>query len=84
MRDKRAWLRRRADGIRRAIVLEPRGHADMVAAVLTEAGFSRSARRDSVHGRHVDYPSISGHGIIAAATIAVARELFVSARRARR
>src|SRR6188474_3985454 len=37
MRDKRAWLRKRADRLRRALVLEPRGHADIVAALLTEA-----------------------------------------------
>ena len=32
---KREWLRTHADGVRRAVVLEPRGHAGMVAAVLT-------------------------------------------------
>src|SRR5688572_27109373 len=33
---KRDWMRKRADSPRRALVLEPRGHAGMVAAVLTE------------------------------------------------
>ena len=77
MRDKRAWLRRRADGIRRALVLEPRGHADLVAAVLTEA-ISPEAHAGILFMDGSGFPSISGHGIIAAATIAVARELFVS------
>jgi proline racemase len=77
MRDKRAWLRRRADGIRRAIVLEPRGHADLVAAVLTEA-VSPEAHAGILFMDGSGFPSISGHGIIAAATIAVARDLFVS------
>src|SRR6185436_10737269 len=77
MRDKRAWLRRRADGIRRAVVLEPRGHADLVAAVLTEP-VSPEAHAGILFMDGSGFPSISGHGIIAAATIAVARDLFVS------
>ena len=77
MRDKRAWLRRRADGIRRAVVLEPRGHADLVAAVLTEA-VSPEAHAGILFMDGSGFPPISGHGIIAAATIAVARDLFVS------
>lgn len=77
MREKRAWLRRRADGVRRALVLEPRGHADMVAAVLTEA-VSPEAHAGILFMDSRGYPPISGHGLIAAATIAVARELFVS------
>jgi len=77
MRDKRAWLRRRADGIRRALVLEPRGHADLVAAVLTEA-VSPEAHAGILFMDGTGFPPISGHGIIAAATIAVARDLFVS------
>ena len=77
MRDKRAWLRRRADGLRRAIVLEPRGHADLVAAVLTEA-VSPEAHAGILFMDGSGFPPISGHGIIAAATIAVARDLFVS------
>ena len=36
MADKRDWLTRRADHLRRALMLEPRGHADMCGAVLTE------------------------------------------------
>ena len=77
MRDKRAWLRRRADSIRRAVVLEPRGHADLVAAVLTEA-VSPEAHAGILFMDGSGFPPISGHGIIAAATIAVARDLFVS------
>ena len=36
MLDKREWLRRHADHLRRALMLEPRGHADMYGAILTE------------------------------------------------
>ena len=76
MSDKRAWLRRRADPQRRAIVLEPRGHADMVAAVLTEA-VSPEAHAGILFMDGRGYPAISGHGIVGAATIAVARSLIV-------
>lgn len=75
MRDKRAWLRKRADGVRRALVREPRGHADMVAAVLTEA-VSPEAHAGILFMDGGGYPAISGHGVIAVATIAVARGLI--------
>jgi proline racemase len=77
MSDKRAWLRKRADRARRALVLEPRGHADMIAAVLTEA-VSPEAHAGILFMDGAGYPAISGHGVIAAATIAVARGLFFS------
>jgi proline racemase len=78
MSDKRAWLRKRADALRRAIVQEPRGHADMVAAVLTEA-VSPEAHAGILFMDGRGYPAISGHGVIAVAAIAVARDLiFVS------
>jgi proline racemase len=75
MREKLAWLRKRADGVRRAIVLEPRGHADMVAAVLTEA-VSPDAHAGILFMDGHGYPAMSGHGVIAAATIAVSRDLI--------
>ena len=37
MGEKRAWAARRADQVRRVLMLEPRGHVDMFGAVLTEA-----------------------------------------------
>lgn len=36
MAEKRDWLTRHADHWRRALLLEPRGHADMCGAILTE------------------------------------------------
>ena len=77
MSDKQAWLRRNGDALRRAIVLEPRGHADMVAAALTEP-VSRDAHAGLLFMDGGGYPAMSGHGIIAIATIAVARDLIVS------
>lgn len=77
MTQKRDWLRRNADAIRRAIVLEPRGHEDMVAALLTETS-APGVHAGIVFMDGAGYPAISGHGIVAAATIAVARNLFFS------
>ena len=75
---KRQWLRTHADAIRCALVLEPRGHADMVAAVLTEP-VSPEAHAGLLFMDGEGYPAVSGHGVIAAATIAVARGLIVVA-----
>lgn len=74
---KRDWLRRHADDVRRAVVLEPRGHVDMIAAVLTEAT-SPGADAGLLFMDSAGYPLMSGHGIIAAATLALERELFFS------
>ncbi len=36
MADKIEWVRRHADQLRRVLMREPRGHADMSGALLTE------------------------------------------------
>lgn len=77
MVQKRDWLRRHADSLRRAIVLEPRGHADMMAAVLTEP-VSPDAHAGLVFMDADGYPAMSGHGVMAAATLAVERGLLLS------
>ena len=41
MLDKREWARKHADHLRRALMLEPRGHADMYGALLDRAGVAR-------------------------------------------
>src|ERR1041385_3678990 len=53
MAQKRDWMKRHADQVRRALVLEPRGQRDMCAAM-------------------------SGHSVIAAATIAIESGLLFS------
>ena len=73
---KRDWIRKHADAVRRGVVLEPRGHADMVAAVLTEPA-SPEAHAGLLFMDAAGYPPMSGHGVIAAATVAMQRELFV-------
>ena len=77
VRQRREWFRRHADHVRRAIVLEPRGHADMLAAVLTEPS-SPEAHAGLVFMDADGYPPMSGHGVIAAATLAIERGLVFS------
>ncbi len=74
---RREWLRRRADHLRRALLLEPRGHTDMTAALLTEP-VSPGAEAGILFMDGAGYPSMSGHAIVAAATIAIERRLFFS------
>jgi proline racemase len=72
---KRDSLRRQADFVRRAIVREPRGHQDMVAAVLTEP-VSPEAHAGVLFMDAEGYPAMSGHGVIAVTTVAIERDLF--------
>jgi proline racemase len=74
---RRDWLSRHADGLRRALVLPPRGHADMMAAVLTQP-VTPGAHAGVVFMDGAGYPAVSGHGIMALTTIALERSLFFS------
>jgi trans-L-3-hydroxyproline dehydratase len=76
MVEKRAWLTRHADHLRRALLLEPRGHADMCAAILTEA-VSPESHAGVVFMDHAGCGAVSGNGIIAVVTIALERGLIV-------
>ena len=73
--DKREWLRRRADQLRRAVVLEPRGHADMTVALLAEP-VTPGAHAAILFMDAGGYPSMSAHGIVGATTIAIERGLL--------
>jgi trans-L-3-hydroxyproline dehydratase len=77
--EKREWVRANHDRYRRALMLEPRGHADMYGAVLTEP-----ERPDSDAGvlfmHNEGYSTMCGHGVIAVATIAVERALVAPRR----
>ena len=78
MARKRQWLEREVDHVRRAVVLEPRGHAGMVAAVLTEP-VSPEAHAGLLVADGHGYPAMSGHAVIAAVTIALERDLLFAA-----
>lgn len=71
------WAKRNADALRRAVVLPPRGHEDLTAALLTEP-VSPQAHAGLLLMDAGGYPSMSGHSVIAAATIAIERGLLFS------
>jgi proline racemase len=70
------WLRVHADEVRRALVLEPRGHPDMIAAALCEP-VHPDAHAGILFMDARGYPLLSGHGIVAATTVAIERGLLV-------
>ena len=76
MGEKQAWAARRADHLRRLLMREPRGHVDMFGAVFTEATEPGSDAGLLFMG-HDGFHTMSGHGVIAAATIALERGLLV-------
>jgi proline racemase len=76
MIDKREWASRHADHLRRALILEPRGHADMCGAVLTEPA-APGAHAGVLFFHNGGYSSMSGHGVIAVTTIVIERGLVM-------
>jgi proline racemase len=75
--DARAqWLVRRHEGLCSALTLEPRGHDGIVLGVLCEP--ITSGADAGVLFRHAGgFVPLCGHGLIAAATIAIERRLIV-------
>ena len=75
MLERREWLRENHDDLRTAIMLEPRGHADMYGALLTPP-----ERADSDAGvlfmHNEGYSTMCGHGVIAVTTLIVERGLL--------
>ena len=73
--EKRAWVKTHHDHLRRALMLEPRGHADMYGAILTEP--ERPGSDAGVLFLHNEgYSTMCGHGVIAVVTIALERGLI--------
>jgi proline racemase len=75
MLEKREWMRRRADHLRRALMLEPRGHTDMYGAILTEP-VTPGAHAGVLFMHNEGYSTMCGHGVIAVTTIALERGLL--------
>ncbi len=75
---KREWVREHCDGLRRALMFEPRGHAGMYGAVLTEP-CHESADAGVLFMHNEGYSTMCGHGVIAVCTIALERGLIVTA-----
>jgi proline racemase len=76
MLEKREWLKTHADHLRRALMLEPRGHADMYGAILTEAVHPGS-HAGVLFMHNAGYSTMCGHGVIAVTTIALERGLIM-------
>jgi proline racemase len=76
MAEKREWAATHADGLRRSLMLEPRGHRDMCGAMLTEP-VSPGAHAGILFFDNDGSSAMSGHGIVAAATIALERGLVM-------
>src|SRR5262245_38238631 len=76
MARKQQWLTRHTEHLRRGLVLEPRGHADMCAAMLTEP-VSPGAHAGILFMHNDGHMPLCGHGLMAAATIAIERQLIV-------
>src|SRR5215510_14257829 len=75
MLERRAWAREHQDDLRRALMFEPRGHADMYGAL-----FTPPERPDSDTGvlfmHNEGFSTMCGHGIIAVVTMAIERDLL--------
>lgn len=76
MREKTQWMARRADHIRCALMLEPRGHRDMTGVMLTEPVLPGS--HAGLIFMHADgYAPMAGHAVIATTLLAITRGLIV-------
>ena len=75
MLEKRDWVREHCDPLRRALMHEPRGHADMYGAVLTEP-CGETAHAGVLFMHNEGYSTMCGHGVIAVCTIALERGLI--------
>lgn len=71
---KRRWVREHLDHVRRALMWEPRGHADMYGAYLTEP-VTAEADLGVIFMHNEGYSDMCGHGIVALAMLAVAHAL---------
>ena len=76
MLDKREWLKRHADHLRRTLMLEPRGHADMYGAILTEP-VSPGSDAGVLFMHNASFSTMCGHGVVAVTTIALERGLLM-------
>src|SRR4051812_17660325 len=76
MLEKREWVKRHGAPLRRALILEPRGHADMYGAVLTEP-VSPGSHAGVLFMHNEGYSTMCGHGVIAVTTIALERGLLM-------
>ncbi|HEX8029928.1 MAG TPA: proline racemase family protein [Vicinamibacterales bacterium] len=75
MLEKRAWAQKRLDHLRKALILEPRGHTDMYGSLLTEP-VTPDAHAGILFMHNEGWSTMCGHGIIAVTTMAIERSLI--------
>ncbi len=79
--EQREYVRAEYDHLRRALMLEPRGHADMYGALLTPPE-RRGSHAGVLFMHNEGFSTMCGHGVIAVSTIAVERNLLAVRREA--
>ncbi len=67
---KRKWAREHLDGLRRGLMFEPRGHADMYGAIVTDA-VTPDGDLGVLFMHNEGWSTMCGHGIIALVTVAI-------------
>ncbi len=72
--EKRRYAAQHLDHVRRALMWEPRGHADMYGAYLTEP-VTKEADLGVIFMHNEGYSDMCGHGVIALASVVVAQGL---------
>ena len=68
--EKRRFVKEHYDHLRKALMFEPRGHADMYGCLLS-APTQPEAHRDVLFLHNEGYSTMCGHAVIALATLAV-------------
>ena len=69
--ERRRWVQENLDHVRRALMHEPRGHADMYGCYVTPP-VTPEADLGVIFMHNEGYSTMCGHGVIALATVAVA------------
>ena len=68
--EKRAYFRSRHDGIRKSLMWEPRGHADMYGCIITEPN-DENAHFGVIFIHNEGYSTMCGHAVIALCKLAI-------------
>ena len=76
--EKRRYARERLDGLRRGLMFEPRGHADMYGAIPTDP-VTADGDAGVLFLHNEGWSTMCGHGVIALVTVALELGLFGSA-----
>src|SRR5258706_4287585 len=75
---KRKWARENLDGLRRGLMFEPRGHADMYGAIATEP-CTPDGDLGVLFMHNEGWSTMCGHGIIALVTVAIETGMLAAA-----